>query len=1192
MSGLLKVFGARPAPAQVAGVRVQTSIAGLAIPVVYGTARISPNLIDYANWHQAGTIGGKKGGKVPNYTAAVLMALCEGPIDGIGMVWADKDTPQHSVDYAGTYGWEIDKLGFATQTPWNYWTGPLANHALPYPYTAYAANRTIQLPNDYPPHLTWEVLGLLRISTGVTWDYGHVTGGGAQTFTTNLVKPDGYYNNGMIEFRTGRLAGYIGQVTTWANAGGTVTLSSAFPVAPSSGDTFVIYCNGDAMPNAIVADVLTDPNHGLELPSSMLGDWTSFAQYCQAVGLFLSPVMNQGEPANGPLSRLFQIANCAPFWSDGTLKVVPYGDTAVTGNGITWTPNSTPLYALTDSDFLGDPPVTMQRTPSAQAYNRVTVEYEDRAFQYNSQTQEAKDDAAIAQAGMVLSMPQLSFHEIKVGSVARTVAQLALQRALYVRNTYTFTLPLNFALLEPMDLVTLTDPGLGLSAYPVRLTSVTWTEQDTLECEAEDWPFGTATAAKYANALSGGFVPDADAPPGSTNAPFIIEAPVQIATSPLDILINVSGGPNWGGCDIYVSQDDVTFVKYGTITQGSVYGALSAALSPGTNYPGVDTTNTCAVDLSSSFGSMVSQPDAAFTQLLPLCYVGNEWICYETATLTGTYQYNLTHLYRGLYGTSTIATAPIGAPFAVIDFSATGGTYRLPWPTGQEGQVLYFKFPAFNVFGKSEESLAAVTSYAHTLGVAGAILYDAIAQGTLPVAADGSWVAYIDGPTFVNSYSVATSLTAFPSDATAAASASIYNGRSVTITSGSDLTAGEEIFLTIVPWTGASATGTQLPSIHLQGLYLFGPQLTVTPTPGTASYSIAWSGTGTITLSIDGGSYAAPPTSPISVTRGSSPHIYKFQSVLNGQTVWDSVVVPELGSGTVTPDLTVTPSGPTATQQTFTVTFSNPAPGGSPAPTGTYTLIGTTASGGTIPAGTHSIASGGTVTVDRPAFATTTQASVTFTASISGGGQERIQRSIMNQVKTAFGPSLTAAYKPDPTTPQNNGTIVWTNTGDAPLTLTLSIDGATSGAGWYGNGSVPASPIAISLGATSHTYSFVSTSDGQAMTVNVFVPAAGNVVKTFGVVSGTAGPDGGPYTTLTVEWVATNFPTGTTFDIYYNNGGSSTPLIGSATGQTGTSYTFNSVTFSGTPGSGSVTVTAQYNGETLATQTKKLTYIY
>jgi len=588
------------------------------------------------------------------------------------------------------------------------------------------------------------------------------------------------------------------------------------------------------------------------------------------------------------------------------------------------------------------------------------------------------------------------------------------------------------------------------------------------------------------------------------------------------------------------------------------------------------------VDLTNSFGGMVSQPDAAFTQLLPLCYVGNEWICYETAALTATYKYNLTHLYRGLYGTPATGSHAIGAPFAVIDFSATGGTYRLPWPTGQEGQVLYFKFPAFNVYGKAPEDLAAVTSYAHTIGVAGAILYDAIAQGTLPVAADGSWAAYIDGPTFVNSYSVATSLSAFPSDATAAASASIYNGRSVTITSGSDLTAGEEIFLTIVPWTGASATGNQLPSIHLQGLYLFGPQLTVTPTPGTSSYSIAWSGTGTITLSIDGGSYATPPTSPIVVTRGSSGHVYKFQSVLNGQTVWDSVVVPELGSGTVTPDLTVTPSGPTATQQTFTVTFSNPAPGGSPAPTGTYTLIGTTASGGTIPAGTYSIASGGTVTVDRPAFATTTQASVTFTAVISGGGQEQIQRTIMNQVKTTFGPSLTATWTPNATTPQNNGTIVWT----CSVTPTVTKDGASV--------SLVASPWAITLDSAPHTYSFQAVADGQTSTVNVLVPAAGAMgSKVFTSGGATlAGPSGGPYTTLTVYWTATGFPTGTTIDVSYNNGGAN---CGTSTGLTlsAGSVTFSSVTFNGTPGGGSVTVTAQFNGATLATFTKNVkTYAF
>lgn len=46
---------------QAVGIRVQSSIYGKAIPIVYGTSRLSFILIYYNDWHQSGTTNqGKK----------------------------------------------------------------------------------------------------------------------------------------------------------------------------------------------------------------------------------------------------------------------------------------------------------------------------------------------------------------------------------------------------------------------------------------------------------------------------------------------------------------------------------------------------------------------------------------------------------------------------------------------------------------------------------------------------------------------------------------------------------------------------------------------------------------------------------------------------------------------------------------------------------------------------------------------------------------------------------------------------------------------------------------------------------------------------------------------------------------------------------------------------------------------------
>src|SRR5438094_7617219 len=100
MGGILS--GASNAKQQkaVGALQFQTSQHGGVIPLVYGTTRVTPNLIDYDDFkatpaHQGsagkGGGGGKGGGQQYKYSASVIMGLCQGPIVGIATVWWDKN---------------------------------------------------------------------------------------------------------------------------------------------------------------------------------------------------------------------------------------------------------------------------------------------------------------------------------------------------------------------------------------------------------------------------------------------------------------------------------------------------------------------------------------------------------------------------------------------------------------------------------------------------------------------------------------------------------------------------------------------------------------------------------------------------------------------------------------------------------------------------------------------------------------------------------------------------------------------------------------------------------------------------------------------------------------------------------------------------------------------------------------------
>ena len=734
MSGLLKVDNGQNAMPTFTGLRVQTSAYLLPIPVVYGRARTAANLLQIVDFSSKGG-GGKsksqnKGQSGTTYTGAVVLGICEGPIADIGFVWSNRNTPDDFETVLVPEGWSLFK-GTSSQAPWSYMTTHHPTQALPYQFTACVAIAGVSLPSATLQNYNFEVLGLLSAVADTAFADGTCAGGGSSTaFNTDLTQPDQHWQYGTIVFRGGALASQSARVLSYLHASGALVLGPGLSGAPAASDPFFIRPWGDVNPKDILYDILTDLQHGFGsvIPTDEIGDLTSFHDYCAAAGLFMAPVYDSQGKLSSALDNLFKIANSAPVWSDGVLKVIPFGDQALTGHGITWTPNTTPEYDLSDKDFLapsGQDPIETVRVSPTEAYNQQTVEYENRhdellddasgqtsAPRYRPEPVEAKGQAAIDAFGLLRAQPA-SLHDIKDPVVAQQVATLLLQRLQSVRNTYKFKLPWRFSLLEPMDLVTLTDPGLGLKLTPVRLMTVSDLEDGSgIDCEAEDWPFGIATAAQYSTQGGTGYSPATNVPPGNTLSPVILDAPPALAqTGALEEWVAASGGPNWGGCQVWISTDNSHFTQVGQITQRGNYGVLTAILPTNAAYPATDTTHTLAVDLSNSEGALATVPSSDFNRFLSLCYVGTEFLAFETAALTSAFNYSLTTMYRGLYQTAPASHA-IADPFVRCDQTIA----RIPWPQGQLGDTLYFKFPAFNIYGQAQQSLASVLSVSHVIG--------------------------------------------------------------------------------------------------------------------------------------------------------------------------------------------------------------------------------------------------------------------------------------------------------------------------------------------------------------------------------------------------------------------------------------------------------------------------------------------
>lgn len=671
MSGLFGGGSSQSTTPDYTGLQIQTAVNTLPIPIVWGTSRLAPNVIWYNNF-QTQESGGKNGGKgglfsggavTYTYSAAVIMALCEGPIAGLNQIWKNQ-----SIYTLSGLGLSLF-TGTTPQSAWSYLATAYPAQALAYQGTAYVCASDYSLGDTATlDNHNFEVQGIFQGS-------GH----------------------GQLQY------------------------NAQDAVGSGAGFGFV-----DADPAQIVNDFLTNAQYGVGFPQASIdattlwsasgGGDASYQTYCRAVGLALSPALTDQEQASSILARWLQLTNTAAVWSGGLLRFIPYGDLSATGNGIAFNPNVTPIYNLGDDDFKvenNEDPLQVSRSDPYEAYNIWRLEIAERDNAYNLTSVESRDQNAIELYGMRIA-PTVTAHEICDQNVALVSGQLILQRALYIRNTYKFRLSWEYCLLDPMDLVTVADPILGLANAPIRITEIEEDENGFLSVTAEEFPLGAATATLYATQPVVNNPIDRAVAADAVNVSVIFEPPSALVGATAQVWIAASGGSggvadaNWGGANVWLSSDGTSYSQIGTIIGPARQGVLTAAL-PSFSGANPDTADTLAVNLAESGGTLATATDLDAQLANTLCIVDSELVSYAASTLTSANNYALTYLYRGLYGTS-IASHATGAQFARLD--STIFKYNLP--AQYVGQELFIKLQSFNVFGGGAQDISTCAAYTYT----------------------------------------------------------------------------------------------------------------------------------------------------------------------------------------------------------------------------------------------------------------------------------------------------------------------------------------------------------------------------------------------------------------------------------------------------------------------------------------------
>ena len=637
MGGLFSTPTVSTSDTRLNSMRIQQSAYGLCQPLIYGTTRVSANLLWYNNFrsHAITTTtksGGKGGGGSKTkhtsyvYTASLMMAISETPIEDILIVWKDKNqilpVKVNGVTWSPIDQLKLELFNGRNNSTWPYLLSKYPNQALSYRYLAFVA------ASDY--------------------DLGAIAS----------------------------LLNHSFEVKSFIRA---------------SEDLL------DANPADIISDFIRHPRYGAA-PSLVVNNLREFRAYCGAANLFFSPAMIEQRDATEIIEELVEAANCAIVPTADGFTIRSYGDSALSANGYNFVPDLKPKYYLTDDDFLGDTPLSIKRSRDTDAYNHVQIEYCNRYNQYNPEPMPADDQANIEQFGL-RSEDVINYQFICDPKIAKHVAQLRLQKKLYVRNEYSFQLGWNYCLLEPMDILSLSSEVMGLSNLLVRVTQVDEDDEGLLSFTAEELAIGSRSAISYnlqsANGYQGG-----SNDPGNVYAPAIFEPPLYLTNGAREVWIAAAGGIDWGGATVWVSLDNLTYEAIGYIYGSARYGSAKSALSESETFVTVE-LNTDGQVLSGT------QLDAD-TDTTLIC-IGDEFMSYVEADLVALNTYTLSSLQRGKF--DAIESHAINERFVRLDKAI----FKYPYLESMDGRTVYFKFTSFNGLQEQEQGLEETTAYPYVL---------------------------------------------------------------------------------------------------------------------------------------------------------------------------------------------------------------------------------------------------------------------------------------------------------------------------------------------------------------------------------------------------------------------------------------------------------------------------------------------
>ena len=426
----------------------------------------------------------------------------------------------------------------------------------------------------------------------------------------------------------------------------------------------------------------------------------NYREYCAAADLLISTPSDKSrlQKARDIINDIAKLTNAYIFWSNDRFKIVPLEDRAVGA----WEPNRTILYDLTSNDFIpqsGGALVTYQRKDSSAIFNQFPVEFINRDNGYEKESVSYTLTEDVVMDGVRQAEP-VQAHYLYTKQRAVKLAEQIARRNKYCRNKYTFKLPWNFCRLEVGDLVSLTDEYSGLDKEVVIIDSVVEDTNGILTFTAISRPPGRYKAPKYEVKDTKRPFVDFNQPAPDTDTPVIIQPPADLTANGLEVWLGARGKEKgWGGCEVYVSDDNTHYKHIGSISAAARMGVLTKGITKDERDIFVRTN-----------GTFISGTKQDAERGNTLCRLDGECLSYQTAVLQADGTYKLCDCIRGQYHTVQTEHKE-GDLFCRIDETLL----RVPFRKEDIGKKIWVKLPAYNIFGSGMQEISEVTAYQYQL---------------------------------------------------------------------------------------------------------------------------------------------------------------------------------------------------------------------------------------------------------------------------------------------------------------------------------------------------------------------------------------------------------------------------------------------------------------------------------------------